>query len=458
MSVRRHLSCLVGAMALMAVGAAAPAAERGAARGRVLEQYRQLPMPPGFKVLNNELQGPVYADAAGKTLYTWPFRAQRAGETGDQIGKPTCSFKKRTESDGMYEPYPGGFLLPELDKRRSCAEEWPPVFAEDGAKPVGAWTIVERPEGRKQWAYEGYPLYTSLTDKKPGDVLGGNKGAGRGGGGGGRVAMGPPPLVPPTFSVSSTVNGRLLATNKGVSVYVSDADRPGKSNCNERCLQVWKPLVAPLFAETAGEWSVFERSPGVKQWAFRNRPLYTYVEDGENIRGSLTGSDIPGWHNVYTQQVAPRPSDFTLQDTAAGQVLADSRGHTIYEYNCTEDAVDQFACDRPESPQQYRIMICGGGDVDRCLKLFPYVPVSANAKNESDLWRPMLINVRTGREAAQGEKDAQRVWAYRGQPVYTHSGDKEPGTIHGDGWGEGGGTRNGFSAFLVRDDFSRNGQ
>ncbi len=43
-------------------------------------------------------------------------------------------------------------------------------------------------------------------------------------------------------------------------------------------------------------------------------------------------------------------------------------------------------------------------------------------------------------------------------PLTLKPGDKEPGTIRGDGWGQGGGTRNGFSAFIVRDDFSRAGQ
>jgi predicted lipoprotein with Yx(FWY)xxD motif len=450
MSPRYSLSCVAGVLALIASAGAMAAA-------RVTESYQQLPLPPGFKVMVNELEGPVYTDTTGKTLYTWPFRAQRVGATGDQVGKSSCTFEKRTESDGLFEPYPGGFVLPDVDKRHSCAEEWPPVLAGDDAKTVGAWSVITRGDGKKQWAYEGYPLYTYIADRKPGDVIGGSRGGGRGGfSGPGRVAMGPPPLVPPTFSVLSTVNGRLLATNKGVSVYASDRDRPGKSNCDEKCLQDWKPLIAPLFAKTEGEWSIFERATGVMQWAYRGRPLYTNVEDGENVRANVAGSDRPGWHNVYTQQVAPRPSDFTLEDTAAGQVLADKRGHTVYSYNCTEDAVDQFACNRPDSPQQYRLAVCGGGNVDRCLKLFPYVAVSAAAKNESTLWTPVLINLRTGHEAGPGDKDAQAVWAYHGQPVFTYAGDREPGTIKADGWGEFQGSHNGFSAFMVRDEFARN--
>lgn len=134
-------------------------------------------------------------------------------------------------------------------------------------------------------------------------------------------------------------------------------------------------------------------------------------------------------------------------------MVADSRGHSVYQYNCVEDGVEQFACNRPESPQQYRLAVCGGGDVDRCLKLFPYVPVSPNAKSESRLWDRVLIDVRTGHRAKPGDEHALLVWAYRGSPVYTYAGDRQPGTIRGEGWGEGSGGRNGFRAFIVREDF-----
>ena len=39
-------------------------------------------------------------------------------------------------------------------------------------RPEGEWTIVERTDGTKMWAYEGKPLYTFIKDKKPGDVTG----------------------------------------------------------------------------------------------------------------------------------------------------------------------------------------------------------------------------------------------------------------------------------------------
>jgi predicted lipoprotein with Yx(FWY)xxD motif len=53
-----------------------------------------------------------------------------------------------------------------------CAKAWPPFVASADAKPEGKWTIVDRTDGTKMWAYDGKPLYTFVKDKKPGDVAG----------------------------------------------------------------------------------------------------------------------------------------------------------------------------------------------------------------------------------------------------------------------------------------------
>ncbi len=53
-----------------------------------------------------------------------------------------------------------------------CATNWPPALVADGAKASGAWTIVTRDDGLKQWAYKGKPLYAFVKDAKPGDKAG----------------------------------------------------------------------------------------------------------------------------------------------------------------------------------------------------------------------------------------------------------------------------------------------
>jgi predicted lipoprotein with Yx(FWY)xxD motif len=170
----------------------------------------------------------------------------------------------------------------------------------------------------------------------------------------------------------------------------------------------------------------------------------------------VLGSDVPGWHNVYMQRALTPPQEFTVQDSRLGQVLADSRGHTIYLYNCSDDAMDQLACDHPSTPQEYRMAICGNGDPKLCNETFPYVPASADAKSTSRLWSVMTIDPNTGRRAAAGDAGAVNVWAYRDRPVYTYGGDREAGDANGDAYGEFNGFRNGYKAFWLRDDFRNN--
>jgi predicted lipoprotein with Yx(FWY)xxD motif len=53
-----------------------------------------------------------------------------------------------------------------------CAANWPPLMVTGDGKASGAWTIVVREDGGKQWAYKGKPLYTWSKDAKPGDKTG----------------------------------------------------------------------------------------------------------------------------------------------------------------------------------------------------------------------------------------------------------------------------------------------
>ena len=87
--------------------------------------------------------GKIFTDASGMTLYTFDK---------DEAGKSNC-----------------------YDK---CAQNWPPFLAEAGAMADGDWTVVERTDGTKQWAYDGKPLYLWVQDKAPGDMTGEGKGDG----------------------------------------------------------------------------------------------------------------------------------------------------------------------------------------------------------------------------------------------------------------------------------------
>jgi predicted lipoprotein with Yx(FWY)xxD motif len=137
--------------------------------------WSEVSMPPGFQVIVSELEGPVFADAEGRTLYEWPQHVLRNGYSGEAPGTPGCYDEPTTVTAGLMSPYPAGIPLPELDTRPACTDLWPPVLAEEGAEPVGEWTLLERRDGSRQWAYEEQPLYTSVRDRRPGDVFGGTR-------------------------------------------------------------------------------------------------------------------------------------------------------------------------------------------------------------------------------------------------------------------------------------------
>ena len=59
-----------------------------------------------------------------------------------------------------------------------CASLWPPVTVPSGQQPqagagvTGTLTVVNRPDGTRQVAVNGYPLYTYSLDQKAGDTKG----------------------------------------------------------------------------------------------------------------------------------------------------------------------------------------------------------------------------------------------------------------------------------------------
>lgn len=453
----RHLRVLtaVSMIAACAFSFGASAAERSKAKAAdktwpMVEDYVEEPMPAGFQIINTELEGPVFANAQGLTFYRWPINTLRNGDTGEAAGTPRCYNVRVRETRGFASPYPAGAELPNPDTRPTCTDHWPPVYAAADSKAVGNFTILDRTDGTKQWAYKGYALYTSHLDKGPGQTNGGTyarKGRDRVSNGAPRYPVGPTPVAPPQFEVATRAIGRLLVLNTDMSVYSYDGDAPNKSNCTGSCLDQWEPVPAPEAAVAQGEWSVVIRTGGGRQWAYRGKPLYRYIDDLKER--SYEGSDIPGWHNVFTQMAPSLPKGFTVVPTNGGLVVADPSGKTIYQYYCAEDTEDTTFCDAPDSPQEYRWAMCGGGDPVRCNETFPYVIADKDAKSDSILWSVMDINPKTGR--AESGPDSLRVWAYRARPIYNFAGDRDVGDIGGDSWGQDHGGHNGFTAFWQRD-------
>jgi predicted lipoprotein with Yx(FWY)xxD motif len=58
---------------------------------------------------------------------------------------------------------------------------------------------------------------------------------------------------------------------------------------------VWPPLAAAASATGAGDYTVIAREDGIRQWAYKKRPLYTWKNDQKP--GDIGGDGIGGvWH------------------------------------------------------------------------------------------------------------------------------------------------------------------
>ena len=105
------------------------------------------------------------------------------------------------------------------------------------------------------------------------------------------VALAQPPV--------QTVHGA-VADSKGMALYTYDMDTmKGMSHCEGRCAEAWPPFVADAKAQAKGDWTLIGRSGGVKQWAYKDKPVYTFARDKAGVAG--TGESVPNWKLLKTQ-------------------------------------------------------------------------------------------------------------------------------------------------------------
>ena len=93
-----------------------------------------------------------------------------------------------------------------------------------------------------------------------------------------------------------TSKGSALTDAKGMTLYTFDKDSEGKSACNGPCAGNWPVLKAEGSDKAADGYTIITRDDGSKQWAYKGKPLYTFVKDQKpgdvNGDGFLNGA----WH------------------------------------------------------------------------------------------------------------------------------------------------------------------
>jgi predicted lipoprotein with Yx(FWY)xxD motif len=215
---------------------------------------------------------------------------------------------------------------------------------------------------------------------------------------GGNVRAAETAKAPAGVTTRITGAGVFFADAKGMTLYTyARDDKPGKSACIDDCLKIWPPLVAADDAKDDGHWSVIVREEGTRQWAYRGKPLYTYVRD--NYPGGAFGDRLGNaWSAVYEPVVVP--PGLAIRALYVGRVLTDLRGMTLYTRE--DEAQGAPKCEAA------------------CLET--WLPLAA----------PHLANA-IGDWTLQPRKDATLQWAYQGKRLYLNANDLKPGDLRGNG-------------------------
>lgn len=99
-----------------------------------------------------------------------------------------------------------------------------------------------------------------------------------------------------TATVPTQTRTGVLTNNAGMTLYTFDKDvaGSGKSVCNGDCAVKWPPLAASASAKASGDYTVITRDDGSRQWAYKGKPLYLWINDKQP--GDTTGDGV---NNVW---------------------------------------------------------------------------------------------------------------------------------------------------------------
>ena len=88
----------------------------------------------------------------------------------------------------------------------------------------------------------------------------------------------------------------MFVTAKGMTLYTFDKDSAGKSACNGPCATNWPPALVADDAKASGDLTIVSRDDGLKQWAYKGKPLYAFAKDAK--AGDKTGDGFlnGAWH------------------------------------------------------------------------------------------------------------------------------------------------------------------
>tara|TARA_B110000438_G_scaffold303026_1_gene362773 strand:- start:1584 stop:2735 length:1152 start_codon:yes stop_codon:yes gene_type:complete len=279
----------------------------------------------------------------------------------------------------------------------ACAAKHPPLLAAtENPEGLPNWSVITRPEGSRQWAYNDMPVYTFARDAYAGATFGEESAW--------RVAF-QAMITPSGLATFKSVAGHVLASADGMTLYVRKEESPSEPGCNAECLEVWPPALAPWVASGIDAFTIVDRTDGLYQWAYKGQSLHLYARDSKP--GDLSGDGADDlWAAMIVEPAPPMPSWVRVVGSDAGELLADSDGMTLYVLNEDSNAAEATHLGSEE---------CFGD----CI-----------AANWSAV-QPQSLAPPVGNWSTKVNEDQSLQWTYRGRPLFTSKLETKPGDLSG---------------------------
>jgi predicted lipoprotein with Yx(FWY)xxD motif len=236
---------------------------------------------------------------------------------------------------------------------------------------------------------------------------------------------GPPPANV-ALRTARTADGTMVVTGRGMTVYIylSDATNPPATTCTGDCANDWPPVILATPAPAVrgvdpAHVGVLVRPDRTRQLTLDGYPLYRFA--GDRRPGDMRGESVGNkWYAVapdatflplpavtFTPLGGPAAPALRTLSTAAGQVVADGNGQTVYAYK--DDTPTHSAC-----------------TAEWCVEDWPPVLVQDTPTAAAGI---------TGTLGVLRRPDRTLQLTLDGHPLYLFSGDLRPGDLRGQGIG-----------------------
>lgn len=291
-----------------------------------------------------------------------------------------------------------------------CLNAWPPLIVDetpaagDGVTAdIGTITLAN---GAKQTTINGFPAYYFQSDTAVGDTAGNGVGNnwwvfsadGR-------------PQRPAKVSVSTDAEmDDILVGASGLSLYIFDRDTEGTSNCSDRCLENWPPLLAEFgvvgVGDIAATITTIDRDDGTRQVTINGFPAYYWR--GDVAEGDTLGHGVGGVWWLFEADGSPqRPAKVSIStDTGMGDILVGAGGRSLYIFDRDAEGISN----------------CSGG----CLSNWPPLLAEHGAIAIGDI-TATIDTIDRG--------DGVQQVTVNGFPAYYWQGDTAEGDTTGNGVG-----------------------